>query len=209
MNPNSAIIHIYYSWYLTFKYRHNEAIAEAKQAQKFDPLSGFINTMLFATYIWAGRYERAIEELQITIAMNPNYFLAHLQLGHAYLGKLMIKEAIREYNKAVDLSGGTPDVVSRLAYAYYEIGKKEQAEKLIDSLKKRSKKEYVPPTCFFGYHILRGDLDQVYKWLKRAIVEHDSFLLWHIALPFDRYRIPDEPKFNELLKKVGMSRKGT
>jgi tetratricopeptide (TPR) repeat protein len=206
LNPNSSRAHLYYSFFLTFTDRHDEAIAEAKQAQKLDPLSNFINTECGLAYFYAGQFDRAIEELQMTIAINPNYFITHFHLGRVYSGKSMFKEAIEEYEKAIDLSGGTPVVLSWPACAYYEIGKKEQAEKLIDSLKQRSKQEYVPPMCFFVYHQTRGDHDQAYKWLERAIDEHDSFLPWWISIPIDTYRIPDEPRFNELMEKVGLER---
>ncbi len=44
----------------------------------------------------------------------------------------MIKKAIVEYEKAVDLSGSTPLVLAALATVYYEYGKKTKAEKLFD-----------------------------------------------------------------------------
>jgi tetratricopeptide (TPR) repeat protein len=209
LNTNSAYVHLYYSWYLTHTDHHDEAIAEAKQSQELDPLSSYINAMLGNTYWFARQYDKAIEELQMTIAMNPSYFLAHFYLGHAYEGKSMIREAIREYEKAVDLSGGNPMMVSHLAYVYYELGKKEQAEKLIDSLKHRSKREYVPPMCFYLIHQVRGEQDLAFEWLERAYNEHDSFLLWILVTPFKQHSIPDEPRFNELMKKVGLIRRKT
>jgi hypothetical protein len=45
--------------------------------------------------------------------------------------------------------------------------------------------------------------------LEQAIDDHDSFLPWCITIPIDKYQIPGEPRFNELLKKVGLKRKGT
>ncbi len=88
----------------------------------------------------------------------------------------MIEEAIAEHDKAFDLSGGAPMMVAALATAYYESGKKAKAEKLFESLKKRSRDEYVLPTCFYLIHKVRGDQDKVFEWLERACNEHDSFL---------------------------------
>ena len=75
LNPNSAIIHLYYSWYLTFTLCHNEAVAEIKQAQLLDPLSAFINTNSGLADVYASHCDRAIEDLRTVIAMNPSYFL--------------------------------------------------------------------------------------------------------------------------------------
>ena len=87
-----------------------------------------------------------------------------------------------------------------------ETGKKVMAQKLIDNIMQISKKEYVPATCFFHYYLRQPDFDQAYIWLKRAIDDHDSFLPTWILNPIDRYSIPNEPRFNELLKKVGLER---
>jgi len=204
LNPNSAFTHCQYYMLLTFAGRHEDAITEAKRAQELDPLSSFINSLVGDAFFYAAQYDRAIEELQMTLVMNPNDFLAHFRLGLAYWGKLMIEEAIAEHEKAVDLSGGNPHVMTWLANAYYESGKKEKAEKLLNSLKQRQKDEYVPSICFYLIHKARDDQDQALEWLERACNEHDSNLPWYRVFPIDKYRIPDEPRFKALLKKAGL-----
>ena len=206
LNPNSAAAHLTYSWFLTFTDHINQAITEAERALKLDPLSGYYNSMLGHAFLRAHQYDRAIEKLQWTITMYPNYHLAHTHLGMAYRGKLMMKEAIEEFEKAVNLSSGTPLVLSYLACAYYEHGKRKQAEKLIDSLEQRLKNQYVPATCFIPYHIIRDEYDLAFKWLERAINEHDSNLNWFIVESFGKYRIPDEPRYYALLEKVGLEK---
>jgi len=201
--PNSALIHLYYSWLLTFTERHEEAIFEAKRAQELDPVSSFINTYAGLTFIWASQYDKAIEVLRMTLTLNPNFYLPHFFLGWAYLGKSMLEKAIEEFEKAVNLSGRMPWNVMPLAATYYKLGKKAQAKKLFDSLKQRSRHEYVPPMVFFYDHLISGDLDQAFEWLERACNEHDSYLGWCRIVPVDYYHIPDEPKFKALLKKAG------
>ena len=204
LNPNSADIHMNYSILLTFTERNEEAIAEAKRSQELDPLSSYINSLVGHTLHFAGQYDEAIEVLRMTIMMNPNYFFSHLALGRVYLQKSMIEEAIAEYEKAVDLSGGAPRAVASLVTAYYEFSKKAKAEKLFDSLKQRSRDEYIPPICFYLIHKVRGDQDQAFEWVKRACDEHDSFLPWFRVFPIESWSIPDEPRFKALLKKAGL-----
>ena len=189
---------------MTFTERHEESISEAKRAQELDPLSSFINAHVGFTFYHAGRYDEAIEVLRMTITMNPNYFASYFSLGSAYRGKSMIEESIAEFEKAVDLSGGAPLSVAFLATAYYEFGNKAKAEKLFDSLKQRSRDEYVPPICFYLIHKVRGDQDKAFKWLERACNEHDSPLPWVRVVPIESWRIPDEPRFKALLKKAGL-----
>jgi len=206
LNPNYVLTHMWYSFLLIFTERNEEAIAEAKRSQELDPISVFINTNVGLVFLYGGRYDEAIEVLQMTIAMNPNYFFSRNLLGLAYRGKSMIEEAIAEYEKAFDVSGGTPRAVMALATTYYEFGEKAKADKLFDSLKQRQRDEYVPPTFFYFIHLARGDQDQAFEWLERAYNEHDSFLPWFRVFPIDRYRIPDEPRFTTLLKKIGLEK---
>ena len=204
LNPNLAITHQQYSMLLTVTERHEEAISEIKRSQELDPLSSLFSTIVGNTLFYAGRFDESIEVLRKTITMDPNYFLSHCYLGKSYRVKSMLEEAIAEYEKAVNLSGGTPIVVAALAATYYEFGKKARTEKLFDSLKQKSRDEYVPQMCFYRIHKVRGDLDQAFECVKRACEEHDSFLPWFRVDPIDAHRIPDEPRFKALLKKAGL-----
>jgi Flp pilus assembly protein TadD len=47
--------------------------------------------------------------------MDPNFALAHNQLGQAYLQKQMNEDAITELQKAVQLSAGSPTCLANLA----------------------------------------------------------------------------------------------
>jgi len=204
MNPNESLIHIYYSFLLTCTGRHEEAISEAKRAQELDPLSSYINTLVGVAFKWASQCDRTIEECRMVTSINPNYYYASYLIGTAYWDKSMIKEAITELEKAVDLSDGVLHVVSCLTACYYLIGKKDQADKLFYSLKKKLKTEYVPAMCFYLIHKVRGEEDLAFEWLERACNEHDSFLPWYRINPNDICRIPDEPRYKALLKKFGL-----
>ena len=70
--------------------------------------------------------------------MDANFALAHIQLGQAYLQKQMYEPAIEEFKRSVELSGGCVACVANLARAYAASGKKNDAEKLLTDLKKRS-----------------------------------------------------------------------
>ena len=118
----------------------------------------------------------------------------------------MYKEAIEELEKAVDLSGRSPFQVTMLSIAYYEMGKKVDAEKLFESLKKKSRDEYIPSSCFFFVHLVRGEKGQAFKWLERACKEHDSYLCWWRVMPIELFRIPYESKYQDLLKRYGLGK---
>ena len=201
INPNSSLIHIYYSFLLTCTGRHEEAISEAKRAQELDPLSSYINTELALAYSYDGQYDKAIEEYQMTLTINPNYFYVHLMLGNAYYAKGMIREAIAEIEEAVDLSDGNPFATAALVCGYYLIGKKDQAKRLFDSLMKKSESEYVPPASFYMIFSFRGEEEKALEWLKKACTDHDTFLPW---LRASRIYIPEGSRYMALLREAGL-----
>ncbi|MFP4081951.1 MAG: protein kinase domain-containing protein [Candidatus Aminicenantes bacterium] len=204
LNPNAAWVRMSYSWFLTLRQRHEEAIHEAKQAQELDPLSSNINAHVGFALFLASRFDRAIEELQAALTMDPNFFLSHYYLSLVYRVKSMFERGIQENEKAVELSGGASWVTMMLATAYFEAGKTTQGEELFESLRKRSRQEYLPPLGFFYIHLYKGHKDQAFEWLKKACDERDSFLPWCVIIP--KFIIPDEPGFNALLKKAGLGR---
>ena len=83
--------------------------------------------------------------------------------------------------------------------------KKDKAESLFESLKKRSQDEYIPAICFIFIHLIRGEKDEALKWLERSCEDHDSLLYFLRAWPQDFLCIPDDPEFQAVLKKYGLA----
>jgi len=201
INPNLSIVFIFYALLLTYTGRNVEAVAKAEQAQELDPLSAYINTNAGLVYYYAGQIDRAIEEHQMVLTLNPNYFLTHFHLGIDYLLKSMFKETKAEYEKAMVLSEGNPFIIACHVCNYYRLGEIDHAEKLFEDLKKRLGNEYVPATCFFLIHRIRGEENQALEWLKRACTEHDTWLPLLRVFPFV---IPEGSKYMVLLKEMGL-----
>jgi TolB-like protein/Tfp pilus assembly protein PilF len=201
INTNNSQIHLDYSNFLTFNGRHEEAISEAKKAQELDPFSIYINTYTGFAFDYAGQYDKAIDEYRRTLAINPNYYITHYHLGRAYFTKGMIKESIVEYEKAVDLSDGTPLTIAVLASSYYLTGKKDQADKLLEKLNKKSETEYVPATTIYLIYRTRGEESKALSWLKRACDEHDTLLPWFRAHPI---LVPQGSVYMKLLNEAGL-----
>ena len=206
LNPSSGWDHYFYSGFLLTTYRFEEAIAEAKQALELDPFNVYLNTMMGRTYLIAGQCENALEKLEWAANMYPSVFLVHQNLGEVYQVKSMMVEAKEAYEKAVQFSGGVPSAVSRLACALYKTGEKEEAEKKMKNLEQRMENEYVPPTCFIPYYVLKGDHDETFSCLEKACNERDFNLPSYLQHPIEEYRVPDEPRFKALLKQVGLEK---
>ena len=69
--------------------------------------------------------------------MDPNFAVAHYELGQALVQKHMYDEAIAEFQRAIELSGHSGAFDSNLAYAYAVSGRKEEAMKIVKDLEAR------------------------------------------------------------------------
>jgi TolB-like protein/Tfp pilus assembly protein PilF len=201
INPNSYQIHLNYSDLLTITGRYDEAISEAERALELDSLSAYVKRYTATIFGETGQYDRAIEELKMALTIDPKDYNTYYNLGIVYLLKGMNKEAATELEKAVDLSEENSSVIAWLVFSYYAIGENDKADKLFDSLKKRSETEYVPATCFFTIYRIREEEDLAFEWLKRACTEHDTYLC---QMRLSSYFFPEGSKYMALLKEVGL-----
>ncbi len=204
LNPNYATAHQWYAGYLGAMGRHDESIAENKQAQELDPLSPIIGADLGTNFISARQYDQAIKEFQKVLEMDPDYIVAHLFLGMAYAGKEMYDEAIAALQKAQSLSGDDDSLMNVFLGVIYSLsGKKDEAKKVLNKVIELSKHSYVSPWGISLIYVGLGQKDQAFEWLEKAYDERDHWMSSLKVLPiFDSIR--SDPRFIALLKKMNL-----
>jgi serine/threonine-protein kinase len=203
LNPNSAWAHYAYAHVLSDLGRHQEAIAEGARARKFDPVSLLLNAREGAVLYYAGHNDEARERLQKTVELDPNFWIAHLYLGHVYLEKKNYPEAIAEFSKARECSRGNSEAISMTGYAWALAGDAAKARATLDELESRSAHQYVPRYNIAVLHLALAERDEAFAWLEKAYEEHDvlvSFL--KIDPKWDSMR--SDPRFAAILKRVGL-----
>ena len=112
--------------------------------------------------------------------LNPNEWLEHYYLGIGYEGTGKRLEAISEYQKAVELSGGNQDASLSLAHAYAGIGRKAEARKMLRELEQESAKVPVSPYSIATLYATLGDKDSAFRFLEKAYREKSLDLSWHL-----------------------------
>jgi tetratricopeptide (TPR) repeat protein len=115
LNHSYATAYQRYSLYLMAMGRTQGSFDQINKTRELDPLSISINFSLGWRLYMARQYDRALEQLRNTLEMDPSYELPHLVAGQAYEQKGQYELAIAELRKAVDLSHGTPMMISALA----------------------------------------------------------------------------------------------
>lgn len=199
LSPNYARGYNWYSQYLSFMGRHDEALSEAKRAQEIDPLSLFLNSNIGMVCFLARQYDQAISAAQKTLELEPDFPLAHMIMGLAYVQKRMYEQGISELQKAT----AHPDSRALLAYAFSTAGKRSEARKLLDELEQESKNKYVASAPVAIAYIGIGERERAIELLEKAYDER----LWEMAMlktnpVFDPLR--SDPRFESLVQRVGL-----
>ena len=202
LNPNYATAHHWRSYYLVSMDRGDEAILAIRRAQELEgPLSLGIMTDVGEIYCWARRYDDAIQHLSEVIQVEPNYAVAHYELGIAYLKKEGSGDAINELFRARELES-EPRVVSALAFAYGVGRMNDEAKALIAELELESTRRYVSPFSLAVAYTGLGEDETAIDWLEKAKAERSdamAILKVHPLLS----RLHSNPRFLRLLKEVG------
>src|SRR5258705_1739983 len=203
LNPCSALIHMWYGWYLGLMGRLDESFKEMQGAQELDPLSATNNSGIGIVFHWSRQPERAIEQFRKVLELNPNYPIACSFLAEAYEQKDDFVSAIATIEK-IQQATTDPLTLSTVGYVYAKSGDRHKALEILNEFVKRSNQEYVPALNFAQIYAGLGDNEQALAWLDKACNERAVWIPFlKVDLKFDPLR--SNPRFQELLKKVGFS----
>jgi serine/threonine-protein kinase len=201
LKPGYSTAHFWYSVYLSAMGRHDEAIAEAKRAVEFDPLSLMINTNLGCEFYFARQFDKALVQHQKTKDLDPNFLPIHIWSTLAYAAKGMYDQAIIEAKKAIDLSGGRN--IELLGFIYSLSGKRNEAKRVLEDLFKISEQKYVSSYRVAVIYMGLGERDKAFEWLEKAYEERDNQMNYLKVEPMlDSLR--KDPRFNALLMKMNL-----
>ena len=203
LNPNYEIGYDWYGYYLTAMKRYEEARTILKKAAELDPLSVPINTDIGFSLFYSGDNDAAIEKLNVSLAMNPNYGLAHIWLGRVYQEKKMFKESIAEYKRALQMTMQWPVAFAALGNIYGLSGDKKGAKNILDTLNLLSAKRFVTSYGVALVYAALNEKDQAFQWLNKAYDERSHWLVWLRVDP--RWNnIRSDKRFAALVNNVGL-----
>jgi DNA-binding winged helix-turn-helix (wHTH) protein/tetratricopeptide (TPR) repeat protein len=202
LDPHYAHAHNWYSHFLMAMGRIEESYAESQIALKLDPLDDSVNQYLGWHHIHARQFDRAIGQLEKTLANNPDFFLARVTLGMAYEQKGEVARGIEEFKKAYKLERNAI-VLGFLGHAYARMGNIGEAQKILAELEELSKRIYVPPFSIGLIYTALGQNTQAFEWFEKAYAAQNEWLNWLKVTPeVDILR--SDPRFTDLLKRLNL-----
>lgn len=137
--------------------------------------------------------------------MDSHFAPAHQTLGWAYLNKGRQREAIQEFQQALQLSGNDDkDFLVDLGFAYAATGDRAEAEKILLQLTKLNQRGLVPAGSIAILYGSLGELDKAFAWMDKAYKEHDPELTY-IKVPGRRFEpLRRDPRFHDLVRRMGL-----
>src|ERR1700730_3582239 len=110
------------------------------------------------------------------VSVDANSWNAHYLLGVGLEGSGQRRNAIPEYQKAVELSQGNQDAIAAMAHAYAATGRKAEAQKILHEFLRQSETSYVSPYMIATVYASLGDRDEAFEYLEKAYQERSSDL---------------------------------
>jgi serine/threonine protein kinase/tetratricopeptide (TPR) repeat protein len=204
LNPSSVTAHYWLADHLSRMGRHDEAIARVDAALDIDPLSP--TGTFFGAWVrfYARRYDDAIEMARKALELESNYMPAWRILGWAHEERAQYDEAIEAHQRAAAISKGSSNFAAQLGRAYALAGRTDEAQQVLDDLKRRATNEPVSSHDVAVLYAALGDHEQAFEWLGRACDEHSEHVPYAGVNPrLDALR--SDARFAAVLERLNLS----
>jgi tetratricopeptide (TPR) repeat protein len=179
--------------------RFDEARAEIGNARRLDPLSPAIVAAAANIDYYAGDYGRSAEAARAALKIDDAFLPARVQLAMSLAMSGDSPAALRELEPA----RGVPTAAAVEAIIRARGGALDPARLFLRAAEAR------PDAAANGYAIAAvrvalGDRDGALQWLRAAADAH-SFWLAYVAVDPVFAPLRDDPRFRELLTRVGLA----
>ena len=169
LNPDYATVHHWFAiTYLTPHGWLDAALTEIYKAEELDPLSVSIKRDIAVILYNARHYDRAIEQCDRTIGLDPSFYGAYWVKGLALEELSQHQQAVATLQKGLDLFPDSSRLLAAMGHAYGVWGRGDSARSILDTLTALARKRYVSPFDFALIYAGLGDHAACFEWLQRA-----------------------------------------
>lgn len=169
------------------------------KAQDLDPLSLTVRAQLGLSLFFARRYDDAIDQCRMILAVEPGHDEALIYLALTLVQTGSPDVAIEELRQSTLLS--TPDVQAMLAIALATAGRFADSRAIVSTLTQSP--AYVPHFWIAAAHIALADVDAALRSLEAACDDPDDSLAGIAVVPLlDTLR--PHPRFDAVLRRMNL-----
>lgn len=189
--------------------RNALSVQNAKKAADLDPLnSKFIQALGWA-YFRSKDYDNALKIGQRAIEIDSESFIGYHVSAFALTAMGRDEEAETNFRLAYQKSGQAPFYMARLGYGLGVLGKKEEANELLERLEDAAENDPWSVTAFqIGFiHLGLGNDEQALELFDKSLQEREANLIFLGSNSyFDGNREPlrENLQYKPLLRKIGL-----
>ncbi len=198
-----------YQWLSeVYSYQGNfdQALLEINKALELDPLAMVINSQKGRVLNLNGKRDEAVAQFKKTIELFPDSVMARINLGLLYEANGMYSEAFEQFLA----QNRRPERIKDFQLDFEKGGHKGFVQKRLDEQLDRQrtdlekdKNAYLPCFAIAMNYARLQDKDKTFEYLNKAYEQREPQIAeLKVDPPFKFLR--DDPRFKELVKKVGV-----
>jgi serine/threonine-protein kinase len=206
LNPGNALAHNFYSVYYAVLGKFDKSIEEAQKALDLSPADLWMWINLGMRYYYSNQFEMCLKHTQKAIVLDPHSFLGHCYSVFPLIFLGRTEEALQAAHKAAEVLGEySPHILIALGLAHSSSNNRKEAEKIISELVGLSDKGTIPTFSIAWIYTSLEERGKAYEWMERAVDKNDPLIMWIKSDPMFK-RLEGDPRYNEMLKKLGLDR---
>jgi TolB-like protein/DNA-binding winged helix-turn-helix (wHTH) protein/Flp pilus assembly protein TadD len=205
LDPSHSRAHQMLGHVLSQMGRDREGIAAMERSRELDPLWAMNHALSAQVAFQARDYEAAIQHARRAVALDPEFWIAYMELGQAQerLGRNEL--ALDALLASSRFSGGNSKPLALRGYLLGRMGRTGEAHEVVEALEAVSRTRYVPPYAFALVFAGLGRREAALEWLERAYEVRDVHLTFLPADPkWDPFK--EDPRFQALLARCTFAR---
>jgi len=202
LNPNYVEGHVTLAWYLAWTGHRDDALAEVQKILRLDPVFPAIALQEAGIYYHLRDYKSLLEAAEKSVNKDPGNWVSHYFLAVGYEGSGRPSQAVPEYQRAVELSQRDSDALAGLAHDYAAMGKRGEAEKILNELQRQANGAYVSPYMIAVTYAGLGQNDKAFEFLEKGYQERSPDIAYFLKADLRLDRLRPDTRFLDLLRRV-------
>ncbi len=183
LDSNRAESRLFFGHFLAAIGRPEEALPQIERGMALDPRNAFFQSIAGAGYMFSGRYRQAEAQFRKTIAMAPEFPLAHRALARTLHHLGHYDEALVEVRTFFRILQDQ-EVVAALDAGAAEGGYARAMQRAAQVLEARADTSFVLPSFLAAFWDNAGDPQRAVTWLERGFDVRDHMIVYLDVEPF-------------------------
>ena len=203
LDPSYPLAHRMLGVALSHMGAHEEAQAAIRRARELDPLYVMHQCLSSQIAFAARNYPAAVQFARQAIVVDPDFWIARVQLAQVYIELGEYELALAALNHPGKF-GVNSKVIALRGYIFARSGRTEESLDVINTMISISKERYVPPYAMAIVHAGLTQYDQSFHWLEQCYEVRDVHVIFLTIDPkWDPIR--GDKRFSDLLRRCGFS----